>query len=203
MAFLRDWYKSIILSNKRWIAITVAGFILAIFAGVGGYYLFPSLIEKFVEFFQNLVGTSQPGNSQLVWIIYRQNVTSCLVALFGGIVFGIAPIIILAVNGFMIGYVVTFIAKFFPGSAGAKTLFIVASLLPHGIFELTIVLLSGTLGIRLGTGWLFVPHDQRGQTFKQDFFRVLKFLPVMLVVLALAAVIEVYVSGSFAQALTR
>ncbi len=194
-----SYYWNLIKTSRKWLYFTAGVFILAAVAGFVDFYYQPHLIETILGFFKDLLDKNQGGNEGLVWIIFKQNLTTSLVALIGGVLLAVIPIFIVLANGFIIGYVIHFLFRILPSSFGLKLLVIVVTLLPHGIFELPIVLLSAALGIKWGSRWMLnSSKGMRGRVWKDDAKQALLFIPLLIIILVIAAYIEVYVSGQLA-----
>jgi stage II sporulation protein M len=90
----------------------------------------------------------QMDNSQL-WIfifIFINNFVKSLVVVFLGALAGLFPILFLVMNGLLIGFVVSWATD-----AGASLYeVIVLGLLPHGVFELTAIVIAAAYGLRYG-----------------------------------------------------
>jgi stage II sporulation protein M len=196
---LLSYYKETFSTTRRWIWFSSLVFLSAIVAGFLVFYADQNLIQEIFSFFQKLLQSSSSSDQNLVLVIFKQNLSSSLLALLGGILFGIAPFFIVVANGFIIGYVVHFLFRILPVSLGSKLLILVVTLLPHGIFELPIVLVSAALGMQWGLQWL-MPSSRglRKQVWRQNAKMALVFIPLLVLVLLLAAFIEVYVSGKLA-----
>lgn len=95
------------------------------------------------------VRLEQMDNSQL-WIfvfIFLNNFIKSVVIVFLGALFGIVPLVFIAMNGMLIGYVVAL-----AGEAGAGVASIVIrGLLPHGVLEVTAILIASAYGVKYGT----------------------------------------------------
>lgn len=80
----------------------------------------------------------------IMMIIFLKNLLACAMSILLGIGLGLVPLLVATSNGFLLGIV----------SYGAiqktGTLYLLAGILPHGIIELPVVLLSIALGFRLG-----------------------------------------------------
>lgn len=125
--------------------------------------------------------------------IFKNNALNSLFALVSGIVFGFVPLALIAVNGLFLGVVV----EVFSTEKGV--LFVLAAVLPHGIIELPMVLISAGIGLRLGYEmYRFLKGESTNlkQEFKQGlWFYIVRILPLLFV----AAVIESYVTPEIAR----
>jgi len=77
-----------------------------------------------------------------------------------------------------------------------RGLWLVLSLLPHGIFEIPALLISAALGLRLGLEWL-LPGAKgiRLKTLKKNVINAFTLLPLILLLLFIAAFAEVFISS--------
>lgn len=192
---IRNFYQD----NKPWFRFVLQWFMLAAIVGGATFLFKPSLITQIANIFKDKFGEFPAENFALARQIFYQNTIACMLALIGGIFFGITSYIIILFNGFIIGFVVTALL-FAPGNLGRNILYILAGLAPHGIFELPAFWIASGLGIRLGTEYLGrSKKGSRGATFKMNLFRVAKAAPVVISLLAIAAIFEVFISGKLTR----
>jgi stage II sporulation protein M len=190
-----EYYKSLYSETKPWIKLSIGSFFVAFVVGVASYSYFPDLMDQILKEFKKIAGENPKLNANLVFVIFRQNLQSSLMAIFGGVALGLVPFLGVWINGFVLGYVARYFMETMPGAFGQKIFYLALLLLPHGIFELPIVLISAAIGMRMGLNYLKHREDvSRGAVFKADFMDALKFIPLLVVVLAVAALIEVFVS---------
>ena len=76
-------------------------------------------------------------------------------ALIFGLGFGIIPFFFVAVNGIVLGILVEFFIK------KQGVIFVIAAILPHGIIELPMVIMSVGIGFRLGHAAYFSTKHQK------------------------------------------
>ena len=189
------YLKTLFLSHKRWAKLVLWLFLGGIIAGLTYAFFDVSLLKTIINSFQDKLGNLPPG-WPLVFAIFWQNLQVAAFCLFGGLIFGVLPIGIVVMNGFILGYVVTIFFRLLPVNFYFKIALVSLTLLPHGIFELPAIFISAALGIKLGLNWMSRgAAGQRKKIFKQDLFDAIKILPLIILVLFLAAVIEVFVSG--------
>jgi stage II sporulation protein M len=162
--------------------------------GVAAFY-YPQLMEQIAGAFADRFGESPALDINLAKEIFIQNVTASLIAWLGGIILGIAPFLMVAVNGFILGYVILYLASV-SERVGESIVFLLAGLLPHAIFELPAFFLAAVLGLSLGLDWLRPEaKGQRLQTLRNVFIGSFKYMGLVIVLLVIAALIEVFVSG--------
>ncbi|HHX86549.1 MAG TPA: stage II sporulation protein M, partial [Firmicutes bacterium] len=74
--------------------------------------------------------------------------------------------------------------------------FLCLGILPHGVFELSAFFICGALGLKFGYHCVASPLP--GLSRKQSFFyiwrEVISIMPLILTLLAIAAVVEIYIS---------
>jgi stage II sporulation protein M len=127
--------------SKNYILLTFALFIVS---GVLGYLLPDLFREQLTALIKELIEqTKGLGLFGMISFIITNNIKSSFFGLFLGIFFGIIPLGMVIVNGFLIG----FVSNTAVSEAGITILW---KLLPHGIFEIPAVIISIGLGIKLG-----------------------------------------------------
>lgn len=109
-----------------------------------------------------------------------------------GLVFGIFPVFVLIINGLALGYLPFYLA----GRATDFSLLEFFSLiLPHGLIELSAILVAATCGIRLGIGAAKVLIKRGDLTdLKATGRDVTNLLPASLMLLVIAGFVEGFIS---------
>ncbi|VUT23734.1 MAG: hypothetical protein MOIL_00136 [Candidatus Methanolliviera sp. GoM_oil] len=126
---------------------------------------------------------------KLMLVIFGNNLLTSFLAIVFGIFFGIFPIVVLSVNGFILGDLSYHVYL------DKGIYYILAALLPHGIFELSAVILSCALGIKLGFIFLNRFLEKPAPDLTQSFTNSLKiFIRLVIPMLLLASVIEVWIT---------
>ncbi|MCL5435548.1 MAG: stage II sporulation protein M [Patescibacteria group bacterium] len=194
-------YSHLFYKARFWVYFVVGLAGLWLVIGVWLAIAFPSLVPVFVEYlhktFENILGdiTAQ-SHLQLAWGLLQQNAVASLYDLVFGLGFGLVPIFSIAFNFFAIGFLAGpyFAPALFPDTAGSLGLFLL-SILPHGIFEFPALILSAAFGLRLG--WLWVlprAKGQRWEVFKKTVIETLTIIPLVLLLLVIAAFTEAFVT---------
>ena len=80
----------------------------------------------------------------IMLIIFAKNLFTSAMAMFLGLGLGVIPLVVVSSNGFLLGIVG------YDAVEKAGILFLLAGILPHGIIELPVVLVSIAIGFRLG-----------------------------------------------------
>jgi stage II sporulation protein M len=189
--FAKIMIKRFYNENKPWVDSILRLFVVAIFLGALAYLIKPDLMNQIIGIFQQKFGPEPVRNVSLAKEIFLQNATACLLALVGGIIFGISSLVVVFFNGFIIGFVVLSLLLL-PGNIGSNLWYLILGLLPHGIFELPAFLISSALGLRLGLEW--IQKDSRGkryEIFRNNLRRIAYAIPWLAIMLLIAAFVEV------------
>lgn len=129
-----------------YIYIALSVFLFALTA-VMGYYtaqLDPEFAAGWTEQLDMLVWILEQPPLMIMIIIFLKNLLASATAMLLGLGLGIVPMMVATSNGFLLGIV---------GYSAVQQegwLYLAAGILPHGIIELPVVLLSVAIGIRLG-----------------------------------------------------
>jgi stage II sporulation protein M len=194
-------YRDLFEQNRVWIRMIWNWFILAAFVGGVVAVVKPEFLQSIAASFAERFGANPALDINLAMQILLQNITASLVALFGGLLLGLGSILVVVVNGFLIGFIIS--SLLFSGiNILGWFVVVLGGLVPHGIFEIPAFLLAAALGLRLGTQWMrSESKGQRGEVFKKSLIQALVGLPAIALALLLAAIIEVFVSGNIVNSL--
>ena len=197
-----DYYRFLFSDNKAWIVRIICWAILWAMVGASSFYFHPELFARLESYlrsiFTEILGRGPlPLNLSTTLAIFRNNLLAAFVTLFGGVILGLLPLIGVAVNFYILG----FLLAAFVVPRGFEGLFVfVASVLPHAVLEIPTFILAAAFGLRFGVSWV---KPMPGLGVRQSFFLALRrnfeILPVLVALFFLAAVLEVFVSGSLAK----
>ncbi|MCL2549881.1 MAG: stage II sporulation protein M [Methanimicrococcus sp.] len=186
---LPPYFKPALWMTALFFAMTAAGYV------AGSYD--PEIFDFLFSSFDFPDGSS----FETFLYIFFNNAGVLFMLIFFGFILSILPVLIIISNGFLIGVV---------SEATIRQLglpFLLTGLLPHGIIELPMILLGAGIGFRLGALFARLLFNIiRGDSdacclmvyqFKKEFLNAaglyfLFILPLLLV----AAIIEVYVTGT-------
>ena len=164
--------------------LSVSFFSLSITLG----YFFPpqnvsEILQQLGEVLQPLESASSVSSALSIFL---NNAIKALVVIILGMLIGIPPFIFICANGLIVG---TLISVIMPESGPAV---VAASLAPHGVIEIPLVLLATALGISIG--WESIKKLRgRNSMVKFQLLRSLKiYLKLILPGLAVAAIVEVF-----------
>jgi uncharacterized membrane protein SpoIIM required for sporulation len=127
-------------------------------------------------------------SSVLAVQIMANNIVVSSFAFALGALYGLGTIYIISLNGFMIGGIFAFTARY--DLAGRLFNFVIA----HGVVELSVICLAGAAGIQLGHALVYPGLKTRMAAFRDAVKRAGTLLPVVVVFLVGAGVIEGYIS---------
>jgi stage II sporulation protein M len=188
----RKWdtfmYKHLVLSwkylknIKSYLWFSFLLFLVTILFG----FFFPMFFQNEIK---NLVSslieqTSGMNSVELILFIFFNNLKASFFPLVLGLILGIYPVLSLIINGYVLG----FVASKTVSVVGISVLW---KLFPHGIFEIPAVLISASLGLRLGMFLFIYKGKNKGREFMKwlkDSLRV--FLFIVIPLLIIAAIIE-------------
>ncbi len=117
-------------------------FMFSIFAG---YSLGDRVsIQSFEGVLSNIPDPTESSSFEMFTAILYNNVVASFLFVITGVFAGIPPLIFMAFNGFFIGFISWNAAQ------AQGILFVLATILPHGVIEIPSILLSASMGIGLG-----------------------------------------------------
>ncbi len=135
--------------KKSFILVAVV-FLVSLALGFQFSAQHPGFTEKYLEGLKGIFDMIKELNPLLILlIIFFNNAFKSLLAMVGGaLLAGVPPVVFAGFNGFILGLV----AEMSYSDHGP--LFVAAAILPHGIVELPLVLLSSAIGVKLGRNTL-------------------------------------------------
>ena len=149
----------------------------------------PSVGENLMKLFEKEVAgqmdTKNPVDMGLK--IFFNNLEACILLFLGGASFGILTIIILGLNGIVIGAIMEIVSK------DHTPVYVAAAILPHGIFEVPAFILSGALGILLAQSLVAEWYGREDTALVARRFGRL-FILCVLPLVALAAFVEAFIT---------
>lgn len=194
------FYRDLISRNFVWVKRILIWAGVWLLLGFAAYLTSPDLLEKVSrlldEVFREILGGEELVlNLNSALLIFRNNFFAALLAMFLGVIFGLIPLLAVALNFFILGFLwaVFSFGQHLPGQNWGVLLFF-ASVLPHGILEIPALLLASAFGWKLGFSW---------KRFGRSFMENLQLLPLVVILLFLAALVEIFVSGHLVSFLMR
>jgi stage II sporulation protein M len=164
-------------------------FIVALFLGFGVVVSSADAGTALMDFLQNQVfaDIGEGGGLMLFIKIFLNNLEACVLLFLGGASLGLLTLLIISLNGIVIGGVF--------GIVGAERglPFMAAAILPHGIFEIPAFILSGALGLSLARAlWSEWKGDGDAATTGGELGRT--FICIVLPLVTIAAAVEVFIT---------
>jgi len=184
--------KEYIFSLRRFILVAFLVFVAAIFLGYFSAQSSPEDAEIVLEQLRETLEpiTEMPSFGQFL-IIFLNNGITAFLAVILGLIFGIFPFLVLLSNGSMLGIILYF------AQARNDWSTISVLILPHGIFEILAVILACAVGFKLGR-IILERIFKKEVSIKTELNIALSFfLKFLFPLLALAAIIEVFLIGEF------
>jgi uncharacterized membrane protein SpoIIM required for sporulation len=120
--------------------------------------------------------------------IAANNITVTLFAFVLGAFYGIGTLYIIGLNGFMLGSLFAFTAAY--DLEGRLFAFVIA----HGMVELSVIIISGALGMQLGEALIRPGQRNRLQAFQETSINAGKILLAATPFLIFAGLIEGFIS---------
>ncbi|EFM11451.1 protein of unknown function DUF95 transmembrane [Paenibacillus curdlanolyticus YK9] len=185
---LRTMNSYFILSAVLFLAGIVAG---ATSPGLNDYM--NSQIEAIRQVAEKVDSSSNPTFFALVVIFFNNAIKSAMV-IYLGFFFGIFPLFFLIINGMIIGYMCYNVGE----QAGSGALFelIFKGLLPHGIIEIPVLIITAAYGLKSGSltfrwvGFLFKRSEGLAKETERYVLCTIPALIGIVLLLLVAAVIE-------------
>jgi stage II sporulation protein M len=177
--------------------VTLAIFVVSLVMGVVVTVLDPSVGENFLSLFKDaIVGAilGEPAPLLFVWL-FLNNLQACLLLFLGGATFGVLSLFILSMNGLIIGSIIELIRE------QQGPVFVLAAILPHGIFEIPSFILSGALGVLLAKS-LYDEWTGTGDAAVAAAHYGLKFVMYVLPLVLLAAFVEAFITPQIIRLVT-
>ncbi len=181
------------MSYRRWLLVAIFLFGIGLLAGlttpIGTDDLLTedtAALGELIDFFGLL-----PQSSALVFIFIK-NVTAVLTSFAFSPIFCLAPVMALSFNGWLIGLVSTVVIE--QESLG----YLLAGLLPHGIFELPALIMGEAAALSFGAAVVMaVFRKERRKELLPNLKQNLRYLVIAGALFLPAAIIEVYVTPRF------
>lgn len=194
---ITTFYKQFFLQNKSWFLVSALWFFICTLLGVVAFLVYPDFLTIIIQVLRDKVGDE--SGFRLVQVIFTTNVIASMLALIGGIIVGLPSLIVLTTNGLLLGYVTC--AVLYGDTITpivTKVLFLIATIVPHGIIELPAIIFAASIGLRLGLSWVGgeAKNGSGWVTFKRDIRNAGYAMPVIIVSLLIAALLEVFVTGN-------
>ncbi len=181
------------MSYKWWLFIAIflfsSGLVLGLSTPAGIAALPPEEVAALEELAELLSSLQQ---SSILMLIFFKNVSALLLSFALSPVLCVVPIMALTANGWLVGLVSSTVLQ-------EKSLgFLLAGLLPHGIFELPALIIGEAVALSFGTAAILALFKkERRKLLLPNLRQNLRYLIIAIALLLPAAVIETYITPLF------
>lgn len=178
------------MSYKRWLFAAIFLFGIGLAWGLATPIDTTGLLSEDMAAIEELAGflASLPQASVFI-LIFIKNVSAVVISFVLSPVFCLAPVIALIFNGGLLGLVSTLTIQ-------EKSLgYLLAGLLPHGIFELPALIMGEAAALSFGMAvMLSLFKKQRRKLLLPNLRQNLRYLAIALFLFLPAAIIETYIT---------
>lgn len=177
------------MSYKRWIFIATFLFVIGLVFGLVASSDIASLILEDIAPVEDLSGILVPFKFLTVILIFGRNTLALLLSFALSPLLCLVPVLALIANGFFLGLISAIVIQ--EESLG----FVLAGLLPHGIFELPALILGQAAALSFGVMVILaVFKKERRGLLSSGLKKNLRYLMLALILLLPAAIIETYIT---------
>ena len=178
------------MSYKRWVFIAIFLFAIGlIFGSTASDGMAGFMSEEIAALEELTTFLSSLPPALLALFIFIKNVSALLISFVFSPIFCLAPILALVVNGWLLSFVSALVIQ-------EKSLgFVLAGLLPHGIFELPALIIGQAAALSFGAMAVLAlfKREKRSQLLP-SLRQNLRYLMIALALLLPAAIIETYIT---------
>jgi len=194
-------YASLFTSSRMWLVAVILLFVAGIVAGVLGATVRP---EQHAQFLREATERLRPAldalragdSNRAIGMILWNNLRIALLVMGTGalVVFLFMPVVSIGANGYLLG------ALAIISQQGLDRLLL--SVVPHGIFEVPALIIAGAWDLKMGLAWLLPSAaGRRAEVWRSAVFEATWIVPLVTVLLIVAAFVEVLVTGPIVRAM--
>ncbi len=178
------------MSYKRWLFIAIFLFGIGLALGLVTPADTLELLFEDIDALGEFADFLEPLPDIAVFIlIYIRNVSVVMMSFALSPLFCLVPVLALFINGWIIGLVSTAVLQ--EESIG----FLLAGLLPHGIFELPALIMAEAVALSFGTAAILAMFKkEKRELVLPNLRQNLKYLAVAVALLFIAAIIETWLT---------
>jgi stage II sporulation protein M len=196
-------YWTLFGSTRRWLLVAVIIFVGSVLGGLVSAWFNPAqnieLLRQVAQEMAPMLALLREGDTlRAIGAIFWHNLSSILLLLgMGALVWPLLvglPVLAFGGNGYLLGVVLALSDQSAARTAGA--------LVPHAIFELPALIIAAAWSLKLSLAWLLpAAAGRRGDVWRATVIEALWVIPLLALLLLIAAVVEVTVSGPLAGSL--
>ncbi|ANE46821.1 hypothetical protein SY83_11610 [Paenibacillus swuensis] len=188
-------FKEQLRSIKRWLAIALLLFIAGAVMGatMNVFQDYGQSQTAGIKELAEQINAQEHARFILFVFIFLNNAIKSVIVMFTGLLFGIIPTIFLFINGLVMGYIFGMAAD---QGADVGRLFL-RGILPHGIIELPVMIVSGAIGLNLGAlmwkrmwNWRGINRSDKKKSVRAYLRDLVPVAWILVALLLIAAVIE-------------
>jgi stage II sporulation protein M len=190
LQYLKDLRKEIGIVSLLFLLSAAIGYVVAI--------MHPEVVMQSLEELEGLVDLLKNLSPlEIMFLIFLNNSIKSLFVLVLGVFFGVVPLLFIAYNGYFLGI---FSHKILMEQS---LLYLAGGLLPHGIIEIPMVVISAAVGIRLGLK-VIAAFKGESVSLKEEMLTGIKFFFYWIMpLLFIAAVVETFITSVIIGALSQ
>lgn len=190
LQYIKDIRREIGLVSILFVLSMAIGYVVAI--------MYPDMVMQSLEELEGVVELLKHLSLiQIMFLIFLNNALKSLLILVLGIGFGIVPLLFIAYNGYFLGI---FSHKILMEQS---LLYLMGGLLPHGIIEIPMVVISAAIGVRLGLKGLASLKGEQVY-LKEEMVTGIKFFFYWIMpLLFIAAVVETFLTSAIIGVLSQ
>jgi len=190
LQYLKDLRKEIVIVALLFVLSAAIGYVVAI--------MHPEVVMQSLEELEGLVDLLKNLSPlEIMFLIFLNNSIKSLFVLVLGVFFGVVPLLFIAYNGYFLGI---FSHKILMEQS---LLYLAGGLLPHGIIEIPMVVISAAVGIRLGLK-VIAAFKGESVSLKEEMITGIKFFFYWIMpLLFIAAVVETFITSAIIGVLSQ
>ncbi len=180
------------MSYQRWVIAAISLFGIGVAIGLSTPAGTADLFAEDLSALKELGRWLTPYSVDMAIFIFAKNVMALVMSFILSPLFCLVPVMALIVNGGVIALVSSMVVS-------EKSLgFLIAGLVPHGIFELPALIMGEAAALSFGTMVIVALFKkERRQLLLPNLKQNLRYLAVALALLVPAAVVETYITPLF------
>lgn len=181
------------MNYKRWLFIAVFLFGIGLVLGLAATTGISDVFDEDMAALEELAEVLSPlPQSSVFTFVLMKNVSALLISFVLSPIFCLVPVIALIFNGGLLGLVSALVIQ-------EKSLgYLLAGLLPHGVFELPAFIMGEAVALSFGTAVILALFKkERRKLLLPNLKQNSRYLAVALILLLPAAIIEAYITPLF------
>ena len=182
------------MTFKKWILVAVCLFGIGMLLGLTEQGSIANLFAEDLAALQELGATLTPFKITTAIFIFIKNISAVLISFIFSPILCLLPILSLVLNGWLLSFVSTMAVQ-------QKSLgFVLAALLPHGVFELPAIIIGEAAALSFGAmAIIALISKERRKLLLPNLKQNLRYLMIACALLVPAAIIETWVTPLLLQ----